>query len=112
MAAFTRISGPILLFIICLIFHETTYAANATRMLGFSARDSAIAGATTALPKDTSCGFSYFITKNLSLDFVWERHFKGTQTDDGSGDIYSMNGIGTKITSAADVLSAGLSYKF
>jgi len=57
-------------------------------------------------------GFSYFITKDLSMDFVWERHFKSAKTDDGSGDIYSMNGVGTRITSAADVLSAGLSYKF
>ena len=57
-------------------------------------------------------GFSYFITKDLLLDFVWERHFKNTQTDDGSGDIYSMNGVGTKITGAADIISAGLSYRF
>ena len=57
-------------------------------------------------------GFSYFITKDLSLDFVWERHFKNTETDDGSGDIYSLNGVGTKITGAADIINVGLSYRF
>lgn len=59
-----------------------------------------------------TAGFSYLITKDLSVDFAWERHFKKAMSDDGSGDIYSMNGIGTKITSAADVLGVGLSYKF
>lgn len=59
-----------------------------------------------------TAGFSYYITKGLSLDFAWERHFKKSMSDDGSGDIYSMNGVGTRITSAADVLSAGLSYRF
>jgi long-chain fatty acid transport protein len=59
-----------------------------------------------------TAGFSYYITKDLSLDFVWERHFKNTETDDGSGDIYSMNGVGTKITGAADIISGGLSYRF
>jgi long-chain fatty acid transport protein len=57
-------------------------------------------------------GFSFYMRKDLSLDFTWERHFKNTKTDNGCGDIYSKNGTGTKITSAADILSAGLSYKF
>lgn len=57
-------------------------------------------------------GFSYMITKKLSLDFAWEHHFMGVQADDGAGDTYSMNGVGTKITAAADIISAGVGYKF
>ncbi|MFA5142946.1 MAG: outer membrane protein transport protein [Candidatus Omnitrophota bacterium] len=57
-------------------------------------------------------GFSYFLTKDLSLDFVWEHHFKGVQTDNGAGDIYSAAGRGTKVTAAAEIISAGLGYKF
>jgi long-chain fatty acid transport protein len=57
-------------------------------------------------------GFSYFLNKDLSLDFVWEHHFKGVQVDNGAGDIYSAAGRGTKITAAAEVISAGLGYKF
>lgn len=57
-------------------------------------------------------GFSYFLWKQLSLDFVWEHHFKGVQTDNGAGDFYSATGRGTKVTAAAEVISAGLGYKF
>ena len=57
-------------------------------------------------------GFSYFLTKNVSLDFVWEHHFKNVMTDNGAGDFYSVAGNGTKITTAADIISAGLGYKF
>jgi len=57
-------------------------------------------------------GFSYMITKKLSLDFVWEHHFMGVKSDDGAGDIYSMNGVGTKITAAADIIGVGMGYKF
>lgn len=57
-------------------------------------------------------GFSYFLTKALSLDFVWEHHFKGIKVDNGSGDIYSQNGVGTKITAAGDIIGLGLGYKF
>lgn len=57
-------------------------------------------------------GLSYFLTKNLSLDFVWEHHFFGVQTDSGAGDIYSAAGRGTKITAAAEIISAGVGYKF
>ena len=57
-------------------------------------------------------GFSYFLTKGLSLDFVWEHHFMGVQTDSGAGDLFSAAGRGTKITAAADVLSLGAGYKF
>ncbi|MFA5256398.1 MAG: outer membrane protein transport protein [Candidatus Omnitrophota bacterium] len=56
-------------------------------------------------------GFSYFITKALSLDFAWEHHFKNSMVDSG-GDSADSIGNGTKITSAADVISAGLSYRF
>lgn len=56
-------------------------------------------------------GFSYFLTKDLSLDFAWEHHFKNVMADDG-GDSGDMIGTGTKITSAADVISVGLGYKF
>ena len=56
-------------------------------------------------------GFSYFLTKDLSLDFAWEHHFKNVMTDDG-GDNADAIGTGTKITSAADVISVGLGYKF
>jgi long-chain fatty acid transport protein len=57
-------------------------------------------------------GFSLLVTKNLSLDFTWERHFKNTKSDDGCGDIYSIDGKGTRITAAADIIGAGLSYIF
>ena len=57
-------------------------------------------------------GLSYFLMKQLSLDFVWEHHFMGVQTDSGAGDFYSATGRGTKITAAAEVISAGLGYKF
>ncbi|MDD5439309.1 MAG: outer membrane protein transport protein [Candidatus Omnitrophica bacterium] len=57
-------------------------------------------------------GFSYYILKNLSLDLVWEHHFKGVQSDDGSGDAYSVNGKGTKVTAAADIIGVGLGYMF
>ncbi len=57
-------------------------------------------------------GFSYFLKKDLSLDFVWEHHFMGVQTDSGAGDLFSMAGRGTKITAAAEVISLGLGYKY
>ncbi|MDO8525949.1 MAG: outer membrane protein transport protein [Candidatus Omnitrophota bacterium] len=57
-------------------------------------------------------GFSYFITKNLSLDFVWEHHFFNAMADNGAGDVYSVNGAGTKVTAAAEVIGVGLGYKF
>ena len=56
-------------------------------------------------------GFSYFITKNLSLDFAWEHHFKNVMADDG-GDSADAIGAGTKVTAAADVISVGAGYKF
>ena len=57
-------------------------------------------------------GFSYFIKKNLSLDCTWEHHFMGVQSDNGCGDTYSFYGNGTKITASADIISAGVGYKF
>jgi len=57
-------------------------------------------------------GFSYFLTKNLLLDFVWEHHFKNVMADNGAGDFYSVAGNGTKITASAEVISVGLGYKF
>lgn len=57
-------------------------------------------------------GFSYYVMKNLSLDLVWEHHFMGVKVDNGSGDAYSVNGVGTKITAAAEVIGVGLGYKF
>jgi len=57
-------------------------------------------------------GFSYFLTKDLSLDFVWEHHFLATKTDNGEGDVYSKNGSGTKISAAADLLGVGFGYSF
>lgn len=56
-------------------------------------------------------GFSYFLTKDLSLDFAWEHHFKNVMADDG-GDSADSIGNGTKVTAAADVISIGLGYKF
>ena len=56
-------------------------------------------------------GFSYFLKKDLSLDFAWEHHFKNVMVDDG-GDSGDNIGNGTKITSAADVISLGIGYKF
>ena len=57
-------------------------------------------------------GFSYFLKKDLSLDFVWEHHFTNVMVDNGAGDSYSINGNGTKVTASADIISAGLGYKF
>ncbi len=57
-------------------------------------------------------GFSYYLLKDLSLDFVWEHHFMGVQIDNGAGDYYSIRGAGTKITAAAEIISAGIGYKF
>lgn len=57
-------------------------------------------------------GFSAFIAKNVSIDFVWEHHFKGTQSDNGAGDVYSRDGVGTKITGAGDIIGVGIGYKF
>jgi hypothetical protein len=33
-------------------------------------------------------------------------------SDDGCGDIYSRDGMGTRISAAADVIGAGFSYRF
>jgi len=57
-------------------------------------------------------GFSYYITKDLSLDFVWEHHFFNAIADNGAGDINSQTGVGTKITAAGEVIGAGIGYKF
>ncbi len=56
-------------------------------------------------------GFSYFLTKDLSLDFAWEHHFKNVMADDG-GDSADAIGAGTKVSAAADVISIGVGYKF
>ena len=45
----------ILAFALCFVLNDNAYAANGFRSLGFSARDSAMAGATTASSEDTSC---------------------------------------------------------
>ena len=58
-----------------------------------------------------TAGFSYFLTKDLSLDFAWEHHFKNVMADDG-GDSTDAIGAGTKVTAAAEVISIGLGYKF
>ncbi|MFA6320753.1 MAG: outer membrane protein transport protein [Candidatus Omnitrophota bacterium] len=57
-------------------------------------------------------GVSYQVTKKLSCDLTWEHHFMGVKADSGCGDVYSVNGAGTKITAAADIISVGLGYKF
>jgi long-chain fatty acid transport protein len=57
-------------------------------------------------------GFSYYITKDLSLDCTWEHHFKNVMADNGCGDLYSRSGAGTKISAAAEVISIGLGYKY
>ncbi len=56
-------------------------------------------------------GFLYFITKDLSLDFAWEHHFKNVMADDG-GDNAGAIGNGTKVTAAADIISVSVGYKF
>ncbi|MEI6863316.1 MAG: outer membrane protein transport protein, partial [Candidatus Omnitrophota bacterium] len=56
-------------------------------------------------------GFSYLITKNTSLDFAWEHQFSNAITDSG-GDSGDNIGTGTKVTAAADIITAGLGYKF
>ncbi|MFH1877462.1 MAG: outer membrane protein transport protein, partial [Candidatus Omnitrophota bacterium] len=58
-----------------------------------------------------TAGFSVFLTKDLSLDFAWEHHFKNEMAEDG-GDSVDSIGTGTKVTAAADVISIGLGYKF
>lgn len=57
-------------------------------------------------------GFSYFFTKNFSVDVAWEHHFYGEQEDDGTGDVYSRNGIGSKIGGAGEIIGVGIGYKF
>lgn len=57
-------------------------------------------------------GFSYALTKNLSVDLTWEHHFYNSMTDSGLGDVYSQNGKGTTVTAAAEVISIGAGYKF
>lgn len=57
-------------------------------------------------------GFSYFLTKALSLDFVWEHHFLAVKSDNGAGDSYSVNGNGTKISAAGELIGVGIGYKF
>ncbi len=57
-------------------------------------------------------GFSYLVTKRFSVDFTWEHHFRSVKVDNGAGDLFSINGAGTKITAAADILSIGLGYKY
>lgn len=57
-------------------------------------------------------GFSYFLTRNLSLDLVWEHHFFNAMADNGEGDVYSQNGVGTKVTASGNVIGVGLGYKF
>jgi len=59
-----------------------------------------------------TAGFSYFITKNISIDLAWEHDFLNVMSDDGAGDIYSQYGNGTKITAAADIIGVGIGYKF
>jgi hypothetical protein len=44
-----------ILIVMCAALSGNAYAGNGTRFIGFSARDSAMAGATTASPEDTSC---------------------------------------------------------
>ncbi|MFA6142359.1 MAG: outer membrane protein transport protein [Candidatus Omnitrophota bacterium] len=56
-------------------------------------------------------GFSYFLTKDLSLDFAWEHHFTNFMADDG-GDSADDIGTGTKVSAGADIISIGLGYKF
>jgi long-chain fatty acid transport protein len=59
-----------------------------------------------------TAGFSYFLTRNFSLDLAWEHGFKSVMSDDGAGDIYSIDGNGTKITAAVDIIGVGIGYKF
>ncbi len=66
----------------------------------------------TVMEHHLTTGFSYFLLKDLSFDFVWEHHFMGVKADNGCGDVYSRNGAGTKITAAADIISVGLGYIF
>ncbi len=42
----------------CFVFGNVSYAANGPRMLGFSSRDAAMAGATTATRCDRRCAVS------------------------------------------------------
>lgn len=56
-------------------------------------------------------GFSYFITKDLSLDFAWEHHFKNVMADSG-GDGTDSIGDGTKVSAAAEIISIGFGYVF
>ena len=56
-------------------------------------------------------GFSYFLTKDLSLDMTWEHGFKNVMTDSG-GDSSDSIGAGTKISAAVDIIGVGLGYTF
>jgi long-chain fatty acid transport protein len=57
-------------------------------------------------------GLSYYILKDLSLDLMWEHHFKNVMADNGCGDTFSVNGAGTKISAAADIVGVGFGYKY
>ncbi|MBN2453614.1 MAG: outer membrane protein transport protein [Candidatus Omnitrophica bacterium] len=57
-------------------------------------------------------GFSYALTKKLSVDLTWEHHFFNSMADKGWGDITSQAGAGSKISAAVDVISVGASYKY
>ena len=50
-----KVAIIILTFIVFFSLSGSAYAGNASRMLGFSARDQGMAGATTASSEDTSC---------------------------------------------------------
>jgi long-chain fatty acid transport protein len=63
------------------------------------------------LENHLTMGFSYFMTKDLSLDVAWEHHFKNAMVDAG-GDSADSIGTGTKVSAAADIISAGLGYNF
>ena len=58
-----------------------------------------------------TAGFSYYLTKDLSLDCTWEHHFRNVMADDG-GDGSDSIGAGTKVTAAAEIISIGLGYTF
>ena len=71
------------------------YAGNGTRELGFSARDSAMAGATTASPYDTSC-----LVKNPAA-LVWIGNRIDAEYQNIIPQDVSMNTEGPAVVQAA-----------
>jgi long-chain fatty acid transport protein len=98
---------------------NTAMASNGPRMLGFSARDSAMAGATTASSADTSCMIKnpaglVRIGNRLDLELVNGFLHDVTMHTEGPGGVASLANVGTRQRSKIGYIPAvngGMSYQ-